>query len=98
MVIIITLISALVIWYMFWTLTEQIKDSTNKAITYSEFLQMLDEGKVESVLVKNDNTTVIAQDETTSVIYGMPKAVVDSNLQDAIMSLDEIIDFLNKLW
>ncbi len=48
--------------------------------------------------IKNDNATVIAQDETTSVIYGMPKAVIDSNLQDAIMSLDEIIDFLNKLW
>ncbi len=59
MVIIITLVSALVIWYMFWTFTEQIKNSTNKEITYDEFTQMLEERKVKEVLVKNDNTIVI---------------------------------------
>jgi cell division protease FtsH len=63
MVIIITLVSALVIWYMFWTLSEQIKDSTNKEITYNEFLQMLDDDKVKEVLVKNDNTIVITPKE-----------------------------------
>ncbi len=63
MVIIITLVSALVIWYMFWTFSEQIKDSTHKEISYNEFLQMLDEGKVKEVLVKNDNTIVITPKE-----------------------------------
>lgn len=63
MVIIITLISALVIWYMFWTLSEQIKDSTNKEITYNEFLQMLNEGQVESVVIKTNNTLSIIPKE-----------------------------------
>jgi cell division protease FtsH len=66
MVIIITLVSALVIWYMFWALSEQIKDSTNKEVTYNEFLQMLDEGKVEKVVVKNDNTIVITPKEESN--------------------------------
>jgi len=48
--------------------------------------------------VKNSNTTVIAQDETSSIIYGMPRAIVDANLHDVKMSLDEIINFLNSLW
>ncbi|MDF2484098.1 MAG: ATP-dependent metalloprotease FtsH [Herbinix sp.] len=74
MVIIITLVSALVIWYMFWTLSEQIKDSTNKEITYNEFLVMLDEDKVETVVVKTDNTIVITpkkdqSEETPEMTY-----------------------------
>ncbi len=63
MVIIITLISALVIWYMFWTVSDQIKKSTNQEITYNEFLQMIEDGKVEEVVVKNDNTIVITPKE-----------------------------------
>jgi cell division protease FtsH len=59
MAIIITLISTLVILYMFWTLSEQIKEGTRKEITYNEFLQMLDDGKIESVVAKTDNTLVI---------------------------------------
>ncbi|MGF7143645.1 cell division protease FtsH [Anaerotaenia torta] len=59
MAIIITLISALVIWYLFWTLSEQIKDSTNKEITYSEFLQMLDRDEIEKVVFKTNNTIAI---------------------------------------
>jgi len=56
------------------------------------------DGKDGVAKIKNENTTVIAQDETTSIIYGMPKAIVDANLHDAKMSLDEIINFLNGLW
>ena len=48
--------------------------------------------------IKSTNTTVIAQDEETSIIYGMPKAVVDANLHDEKMSIDEIINLLNSLW
>lgn len=59
MVIIITLISTLIILYMFWTLSEQIKEGNRKQITYSEFLTMVDDGKVESVVAKTDNTLEI---------------------------------------
>ncbi len=39
----------------------------------------------------------IAQDEETSVIYGMPKSIVDNGIADAILPLKEIPDFINKL-
>ena len=56
------------------------------------------DGKDGVIGVKNNNTTVIAQDENSSIIYGMPRAIVDANLHDAKMSIDEIINFLNSLW
>ncbi len=40
--------------------------------------------------------TVIAQDEATSVVYGMPKAVVDAKLTSAILPLPHIAPFLMK--
>jgi two-component system chemotaxis response regulator CheB len=39
----------------------------------------------------------IAQDEATSVIYGMPKSIVDNGIADAILPLKEIPEFINKL-
>ncbi len=39
----------------------------------------------------------IAQDESTSVIYGMPKSIVDNGIADAILPLKEIPEFINKL-
>ena len=40
--------------------------------------------------VKNRNGYTIAQDEATSIIYGMPKAVVDEGLADEVRPLHEI--------
>lgn len=40
--------------------------------------------------------TVIAQDEATSVVYGMPKAVVDAKLTSAIVPLNRIAPYLIK--
>ena len=39
----------------------------------------------------------IAQDEATSVIYGMPRAVVENGVADAILPLKKIPEFINKL-
>jgi len=39
----------------------------------------------------------VAQDEASSVIYGMPKAIVDNNLADAILPLDKIPEYINKV-
>ncbi len=39
----------------------------------------------------------VAQDEASSVIYGMPKAIVDNNLADAILPLEKIPEFINKV-
>ncbi len=39
----------------------------------------------------------VAQDESTSVIYGMPKAIVDNELADAILPLEKIPEYINKI-
>ena len=40
--------------------------------------------------IKEKGGFVIAQDKDTSVIYGMPKAVVEKNAADKVLPLDEI--------
>lgn len=52
--IIITLIAALFIWYMFSFIQNQIKESTNKEVTYPEFLGMLEKGELEKVVIDGD--------------------------------------------
>ncbi len=42
--------------------------------------------------VKEKGGKVIAQDESTSVVYGMPKAVVESGLADKVVPIDKIAD------
>ncbi len=73
MIIIVTLISTLIIFYMFWALSEQIKDSSRKQISYNEFLQMLNDGEIAEVVAKTDNTLVITPKEedgkTTGITY-----------------------------
>jgi len=38
----------------------------------------------------------IAQDEESCVVFGMPKAVVDSGNADSILSLEKIANEINK--
>ncbi|MBI3579048.1 MAG: chemotaxis response regulator protein-glutamate methylesterase [Ignavibacteriales bacterium] len=48
-------------------------------------------------LVRQKGGYVIAQNEETCVVYGMPKAVVDAGIADAVIGLDEIPFVLNQL-
>lgn len=57
--IIITLVSALVIWSMFSMLTQQFKDSTNVEITYDKFIDMLNQGEIESVEIQTDKIKIV---------------------------------------
>ncbi|MDH4155992.1 MAG: chemotaxis response regulator protein-glutamate methylesterase [candidate division Zixibacteria bacterium] len=41
-------------------------------------------------LVKKQGGVVIAQDEQTSVVFGMPKAVIDAHLADCILPVGEV--------
>ncbi|MCL6493815.1 MAG: chemotaxis protein CheB, partial [Ignavibacterium sp.] len=41
---------------------------------------------------------VIAQDEESSVVYGMPRAIVDNNLADLILPLDKIAFQINNIF
>lgn len=40
----------------------------------------------------------IAQDEETSVVYGMPKAIVDNGSADMVLPLDNIANQINKVF
>ncbi len=40
--------------------------------------------------IKQDGGRTIAQDEATSVVYGMPKAIVDAGLADKVLPINEI--------
>lgn len=47
-------------------------------------------------LVRQKGGYIIAQNEETCVVYGMPKAVVDAGIADAVVGLDEIPFVLNQ--
>lgn len=46
--------------------------------------------------LKPSGCKVIVQDEQSSVVYGMPKAVVQANLQDDIVPLEEVVSRVSK--
>lgn len=47
-------------------------------------------------VVAEEGGTVIVQDMSTSVIYGMPKAVADMGICDAILPLPDIAEYIRK--
>ncbi len=53
---------------------------------------MGDDGARGLRLLKGGGSTVIAQDEASCVVYGMPKAAVDAGLADSVLPLDAIAD------
>lgn len=55
------------------------------------------DGKVGAAKLKQCGAQIWAQDEASSTIYGMPKAIADAGLADQIYSLDEIANQFKKL-
>ena len=47
--------------------------------------------------IKKKNGKIIAQDESTCVVYGMPKVIVENNLADFVLPLSEIPEKLKEL-
>lgn len=47
-------------------------------------------------LMKKNGSTIIAQNEPTCVVYGMPKEVVEIGLADAVLPLGQIADMITK--
>lgn len=56
------------------------------------------DGTNGAIAVKANGGTVIAQDEKTSVVYGMPKNVAESGSADFILPFDEIPDRINEIF
>jgi two-component system chemotaxis response regulator CheB len=48
-------------------------------------------------LAKKKGAYIVAQNEETCVVYGMPKAVVDDGIADAIVPLDDIASLLYQV-
>ncbi|MDF2612669.1 MAG: CheB methylesterase [Clostridia bacterium] len=48
-------------------------------------------------LKRTQKCTVIAQNQESSTVYGMPKAVINAGLQDYIASADEIHQIIKKI-
>jgi two-component system chemotaxis response regulator CheB len=67
--------------------TAQIYDSSAIGVILTG---MGNDGLVGLKELKRKNGLVIAQDEETCVVYGMPKAVVNANIADAVLPIDKI--------
>jgi two-component system chemotaxis response regulator CheB len=42
-------------------------------------------------LLKKAGATIIAQDENTSAVWGMPRAIAEANIADAVLPLHQIV-------
>lgn len=49
-----------------------------------------------SQLIKKQNLYVIAQNEETSIVYGMPKVIKDAGLVDEVVALNDVSDAIIK--
>lgn len=47
--------------------------------------------------MKSKHGYIIAQDEETCVVFGMPKAVIGANLADAVLPIDRISDEIMRV-
>jgi two-component system, chemotaxis family, protein-glutamate methylesterase/glutaminase len=55
------------------------------------------DGMEGAIRLKQRGAQVWAQDEASSTIYGMPRAIAEANIADQIYSLDEIANAFKKL-
>ena len=73
------LIAALVTLLMMSSFMKMMSGETEKEISYNEFIQMLEDGKVESVEISSDRVNIKPKEEekpqTMLYLYGSPSAV-----------------------
>jgi two-component system chemotaxis response regulator CheB len=55
------------------------------------------DGRAGAIHLKQRGAQIWAQDEASSTIYGMPRAIVEANIADRIYSLDDIANAFKKL-
>jgi len=89
-VLIVALIAALFIWYLFSFIQNQIRESTNIETTYDEFISMLEENKLEKVVISGDKIIFTPKNQPNPYIdttYYTGKveddAVLSARLDDA---------------
>ena len=53
------------------------------------------DGRRGCELIKSAGGCVVAQDEASSLVWGMPRAVVTANLHDAVVPLSGMAELIN---
>ena len=75
-------------------LLETLADVYGGQVVATVLTGMGSDGLAGCRMVRAAGGVVIAQDQQTSVVYGMPKAVVDAGVADEVLPLDDIGPFL----
>jgi two-component system chemotaxis response regulator CheB len=76
--------------YLFRSLAHQYGEQTVAAILTG----MGDDGTLGCKLLKRKGALILAQDESSCVVYGMPKSVVEAGVTDHIIPLDNMAECL----
>lgn len=100
------LVAALITLLSMSFLMNSVSNSSSKEITYDEFLQMVEDGKVDSVLIKSDKLVITpkqdkAQEKTESsrnpfVLYGGYDSQPEVKYYTGLVNDDSLPAFLNK--
>lgn len=100
------LVAALITLLSMSFLMNSVSNSSSKEITYDEFLQMVEDGKVDSVLIKSDKLVITpkqdkAQEKTESsrnpfALYGGYDSQPEIKYYTGIVEDDTLPAFLNK--
>lgn len=100
------LVAALITLLSMSFLMNSVSNSSSKEITYDEFLQMVEDGKVDSVLIKSDKLVITpkqdkAQEKTESsrnpfALYGGYDSQPEVKYYTGIVEDDTLPAFLNK--
>ncbi len=77
------------------TLNSVCDEYDGKVITYI-FTGMGSDGADGCAGIRRKNGIIAIQDEESSVVWGMPRAVYDRGLQDLILDADEIVNSINQ--
>ncbi len=75
---------------------ESLVDIYKSNLMLAVFTGMGSDGLHGAEALKSAGGMVLAQDEATSTVWGMPKAIVDNNLQDAELPLDKLASYIAK--
>jgi two-component system chemotaxis response regulator CheB len=76
--------------YLFRSLAEEFGDRALGVVLTG----MGDDGTRGARALKARGATVVAQDEDSSVVFGMPKSVIDAGLADIVLPMGEIAEQL----
>ncbi len=76
---------------------ESIYHNYNGNVLVAILTGMGKDGQEGCKLIKTKGGKIIAEDKSTAVIYGMPKAIIENNLADLVIPLHEIPKAINQL-